>query len=93
MKGKCSRRLGREQALQLLFAAEFQGAPPTMDETECELSHHEMADNAFTKVLIEGVSQYKAKIDSIITNYLTKNWTVPRLDKVDATILRIAVLK
>ena len=45
-------------------------------------------DNEFVKDIVYGVTTYKSELDSI-ANSLINNWTIDRLDKSGAAILRI----
>lgn len=47
-------------------------------------------DNEFVKDIVYGVTTYKEKIDEI-ANSLIKDWTIDRIDKTGASILRMAL--
>ena len=47
-------------------------------------------DNEFVKDIVYGVTTYKDSIDEIANKYMNK-WTIDRLDKTGAAILRMAI--
>lgn len=47
-------------------------------------------DNEFVKSLVYGVTTYKDSLDEIANNYID-GWTIDRIDKTGASILRIAL--
>ena len=47
-------------------------------------------DNEFVKDIVYGVTTYKSELDNI-ANSLIKNWTIDRIDKSGASILRMAL--
>ena len=47
-------------------------------------------DNEFVKDIVFGVTTYKKELDSI-ANSLIKDWTIDRIDKSGASILRMAL--
>ena len=47
-------------------------------------------DNEFVKDIVYGVTTYKGELDSI-ANSLINNWTIDRLDKSGAAILRMGL--
>jgi N utilization substance protein B len=47
-------------------------------------------DNEFVKNIVYGVTTYKDSIDEIANKYMNK-WTIDRLDKTGAAILRMAI--
>ena len=47
-------------------------------------------DNEFVKDIVYGVITYKSELDSI-ANSLMKDWTIDRLDKSGASIMRMAL--
>ena len=48
-------------------------------------------ENDFVKGIVNGVVQNKEKIDNIANKYLN-DWTISRLEKTGASILRVAIL-
>ena len=49
-------------------------------------------DNEFVKDIVYGVITHQEELDKIANQYI-KNWTIDRLDKTGASILRIALFE
>lgn len=47
-------------------------------------------DNDFVRSLVYGVITYKSELDSIANKYL-EDWTIDRIDKIGASILRMSL--
>ena len=47
-------------------------------------------DNEFVKDIVFGVTTYKVELDNLANNLIT-DWTIDRIDKTGASILRIAL--
>lgn len=47
-------------------------------------------DNDFVRSIVYGVVTYKSELDSIANKYI-EDWTIDRIDKIGASILRIAL--
>ena len=47
-------------------------------------------DNEFVKDIVFGVTTYKEELDNLANNLIT-DWTIDRIDKTGASILRIAL--
>jgi N utilization substance protein B len=85
------RRLGREQALSLLFQVDV-GRLPLSYVLEVNEAAREVPPEAwdFAVELSRGVLSHRAEIDRIL-NELAVDWTVERMANVDRAILRLAV--
>lgn len=85
---KNKRRLARELALQRLFSLEFNETDDnvllTFEEDQVE------ADMIFFELLVGGVTAQKDSIDALLKDHIAKR-SLSRVDKVDLTILRIAL--
>ena len=60
---------------------------------ELNITYHDEnieIDNEFVKDIVYGVITYKSELDSI-ANSLMKDWTIDRLDKSGASIMRMAL--
>lgn len=86
-----SRREGRELAVQALYQLEVTG-----DASGAELPHFwtqfptgESARD-FARSLVEGVCRERRRIDALLAA-AAEHWRVPRLSKVDASVLRVAI--
>ena len=88
-----ARSLGRESALQMLFAMEAGGGSPQRviaaywRETPGDPEGREFADTA-----VRGVSDDLDKIDEIIRKAST-NWRLERMARVDRNVLRLGTFE
>ncbi len=88
-----SRRLGREIALQMLYAAdmnpvdEFPSIPRVKEGDQFPFESLDFAEE-----LVRGVSDNRRRIDGVITEK-SKNWSLERMSRVDLCILRIAIFE
>jgi len=83
--------LGREMALQMLYASDLNpssGHPSLPREEEDSRTHYESMD--FAAELVKGVTANRAAIDDLLTTK-SKNWSLVRMARVDLNILRIAI--
>lgn len=87
-----SRKAAREIAVKMAYGKLF-GCDDTY-ATVSEISGIEEepaeADIAFANSIVDGISEHRAEIDSLIGS-LSKDWTVERMPKVDASVLRVAI--
>src|SRR4051812_38834196 len=81
-----NRHTAREKAFQILFQLDINDNEP-QEAIAAFLETEE--SNIFLKGLVEGVTNVKDEIDTIITNNL-ENWSLDRIAAVEKTILRIA---
>jgi len=93
-----SRRLAREQAVQILYQADLTGG----DLEEAMALHWKQESNqpdrdppdpqdiAFASVLVRGVGTKGARVDDLI-GAASINWKLQRMSYVDRNILRVAV--
>lgn len=81
-----SRRSSREHALQFLYA---QLVNSKIDYERLEYDEH-MADKNYSLGIIDAVHAHWDDIDEKIAAHSPK-WSIKQMNKVDATILRIAV--
>ena len=59
-------------------------------EVENIIKENLTIDNEFVKDIVFGVVTYKEKIDALANKYM-KDWTIDRIDKSGAAILRMAI--
>jgi len=88
-----ARRLGREMALQMLYASDLNPAnehPFIPREVEDSRTQYESVD--FAEELVKGVTENRATIDELLTTK-SKNWSLVRMARVDLSILRIAIFE
>ncbi|WP_241152379.1 transcription antitermination factor NusB [Vaginisenegalia massiliensis] len=99
MNNKLSRRQVREKAVQTLFQLVN---PLAETDPQTALEFAMMAGNdpeagfdpeikdTYLNQLVTGVSEHQEKLDHEIARYLTNEWTLDRIAKIDLTILRVA---
>ena len=86
---KLSRRAGRENAFLAAFAATFDDQPlEALVQQTNELGEHPLDE--FRQALLAASYDHSAEIDELIRANL-KGWTLERLPRVVATVLRIAL--
>lgn len=85
-----ARRQARELALQILFQTEF--APQISSKTFLEVFEESLDSEvtSYADLLIKGVQDNKAAIDSKI-QASSAHWKVERMATIDRNILRVAV--
>jgi N utilization substance protein B len=85
-----ARRQARELALQILFQTEF--APQISSRTFLEVFEQSLEGDviSYADLLVNGVQENKAAIDSKIQSS-SAHWKVDRMATIDRNILRIAV--
>lgn len=88
-----SRRLGRELAVQMLYAVDVNPSeefPSVPQVTEGSKVPYESLD--FAEELVRGVGEHRTRIDRVISEK-SKNWSLERMSKVDLCILRMAIFE
>lgn len=102
MSKELSRREIRQMAIQALFPLDFNEELTKQDAImhAIELEHEELIDEEhenfvpkYLDLLVTGVCENKAEMDTIIQNHLRSGWTLKRLPKMDVTILRLALFE
>ena len=88
------RRLGREIALQLLYARDYAAgeAGPALELVLDESEAGTAAGRAFADELVRGVLEHREALDATIAEK-SKNWSISRMARVDLNILRLAVFE
>lgn len=82
-----SRRQDRRLAIEILFQADVTGTDGRTALTAWIASGRDVP--AFTRALVEGVSDHLEEIDGTIAAH-SQGWTVDRMASVDRTVLRVA---
>ena len=83
-----ARRKARKRALDLLFDSDLRGTNPL--ELLSSRPTPDLAEAEYVAVLINGVSEYKEKIDEFINTY-AEGWDMDRMPAVDRNLLRVAL--
>ena len=90
-----TRRQARELALQALFFLDIDKLDPEENlDAFCINYEEQLTKNIkpFFMVLVRGVLENKAEIDTLIRKY-SKNWKLSRMPAVDRNIMRIATFE
>ena len=88
-----TRRLGRELALQVLYALDINPMDTrTFLPTFWENNPSPAAARAFAGQLIEGVEARRADLDALITAK-AQHWAITRMARVDLNLIRLAVFE
>jgi N utilization substance protein B len=88
------RSRGREVALQVLYQIE-QNCEVPPEEVRAFIQRRLLDDRKlceFTEVLISGVKEHQAQIDSIISS-VAENWRLDRMAAIDRNILRLGAFE
>ena len=89
--GMSARTKARKRALDVLFESEVRGLE--LDGTlEDRLVAQEPPVNDYTVGLVRGVTEHRARIDSLLSSY-SEGWTLERMPAVDRNVLRIGVFE
>ena len=83
----------REIAFQTLFAlnSNIDADPVEVEKQVLSESNPKEEVPEYLTALVKGVLDNQIEIDVIISSYLKKGWSLPRLNKTDLLILRVAV--
>lgn len=89
-----ARRIGREVALQALYQLDMTPeGEPGRDLSgfwaQCDAVGEAQA---FARELVEGVEAHRERIDALIARSV-EHWRLPRLSRVDLSLLRLATLE
>ncbi|MGL6094583.1 MAG: transcription antitermination factor NusB [Fimbriiglobus sp.] len=89
------RSRGREVALQLLFQADQNIAPPVRRKAVEKFARDRLTDRdlvAFALGLFDGVEKTKPDVDKLITA-TADNWRLNRMNPVDRNVLRLGTFE
>ncbi|PID39519.1 MAG: transcription antitermination factor NusB [Proteobacteria bacterium] len=88
-----TRRLAREQALQVLFYMDMHTNPGANSvELFCRCFTRDATAEPFFHCLVDGVRDKRRHIDTVIETF-SSNWKLQRMSCVDRNVLRIAVFE
>ena len=82
----------REKAMIILYQIEIRENNKIEYNVEDIIKENLNVDNEFVRNLVYGVITYKEELDAIANKYLEK-WTIKRLEKTGASILRMALFE
>ncbi|MCI8467349.1 MAG: transcription antitermination factor NusB [Bacilli bacterium] len=80
----------RKKCMVILYQVELRKALKTPYEIEEIMKDNLEIENEFVKDIVYGVITHQIEIDTTANNYV-KDWTIDRLDKTGASILRMAI--
>ena len=80
----------REKIMIILYQIDIYNERKVPYEVDDVIKENIEIDNEFVKDIIYGVITYKNKLDEI-ANSLMNDWTIDRLDKSGASIMRMAL--
>ena len=80
----------REKIMVILYQIDIYNEWKVPYEVDEVIKENIEIDNEFVKDIVYGVITYKSELDSI-ANSLMKDWTIDRLDKSGASIMRMAL--
>ena len=85
-----SRSKLREKIMVILYQIDIYNERKVPYEVDEVIKENIEIDNEFVKDMVYGVITYKNELDDI-ANRLMKDWTIDRLDKSGASIMRMAL--
>ena len=80
----------REKIMVILYQIDIYNERKVPYEVDEVIKENVKIDNEFVKDIVYGVITYKGELDSV-ANSLMKDWTIDRLDKSGASIMRRAL--
>ena len=80
----------REKCMIILYQYEIMNKTSIETNIEEIIKNNNEIENDFVKDVVYGVITYKKELDELANSYM-KDWTLDRIDKTGAQILRIAI--
>ncbi|HEY1978297.1 MAG TPA: transcription antitermination factor NusB [Candidatus Baltobacteraceae bacterium] len=87
-----SRRLGREQALQVLYSVSVGGREPGEALDEVVSSEADSGHRTFVRDLVLGTLEFSTSADDIV-GPLLEGWTIERLPTIDRLLLQMGTFE
>ena len=84
-----ARSKARKRAVDLIYEADLRGADPVTTLAE-RIALADPPINDYTIELIEGVTEHRAAIDQLLSDY-SEGWTLDRMPGVDRAVLRVGL--
>ncbi|MEO6501184.1 MAG: transcription antitermination factor NusB [Jatrophihabitantaceae bacterium] len=84
-----ARSKARKRAVDLIYEADLRGADPVTMLAE-RIALADPPVNDYTIELIEGVTEHRAAIDRLLSDY-SEGWTLERMPGVDRAVLRVGL--
>jgi N utilization substance protein B len=89
MPNKLTQHEIRQHAVQALFTLEMRPEVLPADVVNYALDGEQPENLEEVIRLVSGLTTQKEKLDGLISQYLTSNWTLSRLTTMDKTLLRL----
>lgn len=89
---KLNRSILREKAMIILYQVDICQERNMPYELDYLINANLEIDNEFVKDLVYGVTTYKDTLDNLANKYM-EDWSINRIDKTGAAILRIALFE
>lgn len=86
---RSTRSKARKRAVDILFEAELRGDDP-LETLAVRTADADPPVREFTDQLVRGVCMHRVDLDELISRHLAGGWSLPRLPRVDRTVLRVA---
>jgi N utilization substance protein B len=83
-----ARRKARKRALDFLYEADLRGALAI--ELYRSRPSEELSQEQYVRSLLEGVSEYKDRLDELIITY-SEGWDMDRMPAIDRNLLRLSI--
>jgi len=80
----------REKCMVILYQYEIMSKTSIETDVEEIIKNNLEIENDFVKDVVYGVITYKNELDELANSYM-KDWTLDRIDKTGAQILRMAI--
>ena len=80
----------RETAMIILYQIDILKSQKIEYQIEEQINENLDIDNEFVRNIVYGVITHQEEIDSLANKYM-KNWTIDRIEKTGAAILRIGI--
>ena len=80
----------RETAMVILYQIDILKSQKIEYKIEDQINENLDIDNEFVRNIVYGVITHQEEIDSLANKYM-KNWTIDRIEKTGAAILRIGI--
>lgn len=84
-----ARSKARKRAVDLIYEADLRGDDPVTTLAE-RIALADPPVNDYTVELIEGISEHRAAIDQLLSDY-SEGWTLDRMPGVDRAVLRVGL--
>ncbi|HTZ43526.1 MAG TPA: transcription antitermination factor NusB [Jatrophihabitans sp.] len=86
-----ARSKARKRAVDLLYEADLRGVDPVSTLAE-RVALADPPINDYTVELVEGVTEHRAAIDELLSEY-SEGWTIERMPGVDRAVLRVGLFE